>query len=272
MDTIGAFQLTPGTPFTAHCNSSARWVTLRNDSPYYIGIQCGPNSPASLASPTSYPKTIAPWSGDNYDCVAYGRFDGFIYILPYVPGGVTGTGVAQRSLLSIDTYGNNEQVPLPYSGTPPSTVAQTTISVLGATSATGPASSDQIFILLDQTGANVVPSQVQLQNKKVTFFLAAYQLSGVANAGAAFALDMSIVAVTLNASAVVISKQKLWNVAIASPAVADTLVNAGLAFSAEPQTVITWGTVPAFFGAGLTINSGVGGNIDIKVSLLLSIA
>ena len=119
MDTLGTFLLTPGTPQRVTGPRYARWIAFRNDSPNYLYVMCGPNAPASPASPGSYQKTIPPYSGDNYDTYnnSIQLFDGQVYFYALAPTDLAGTGqLSNRQDLSIDAYDAEETPPQPYSG------------------------------------------------------------------------------------------------------------------------------------------------------------
>lgn len=118
MDTLGSFAITAGTPLRLTCDLAARWVSLRNDSPNYLYVQCGPRGPNSPLSPGSYLLTIAPWSGDNYDTSSeLSPFDGVVYLLPSLLGGLANPGLTlTRNVVSVTTYSAGETPPQPYAG------------------------------------------------------------------------------------------------------------------------------------------------------------
>ena len=122
MDIVGSYSPASGMPLQVIVSRSARWVTLRNDSPNYLYVQCGPRPPTSPTVAQSYAMSILPWSGDNYDTAGTSpgnAFDGVVYLIAYATTDLALSGtISARNQISVNTYTNEETPPQPYSGVP----------------------------------------------------------------------------------------------------------------------------------------------------------
>jgi hypothetical protein len=209
-----------------------------------------------------------PWSGDNYDTAQiFAPFDGNVYLLSYIPGGVSSylASVPQRAFVCLDTYGPSETPPSPYTGTPSSSVAQASYSLIGeyAPLTTGP---QTVFF----AGSEVAPSAIQLQSGQATIYLSAFLATVFGAALSAWALAIEFM--TLNGGLTIMSSSPVWRfVLVNAPNVGGVV---GQTFTAQPQATLRWtAPTPVFLAVGIQVFGGVGANVNnVDVSTLFSLA